>query len=111
MLDLPWNMPRSHQHDVLVALGGRAATNVCLCVQVKHPTYHHISGTASLSSQLAQKTIIEYPELTVVLPDEADMYGLQETAAAPQMSPVSGIPFVSVQDQPAVTQEPMAITA
>ena len=80
-----------------------------MCVQANHPTYHHISGSASLSSQLAQKAIIEYPELTVVLPDETDSYGLQENAARPQTPPLSGIPSMSVQAQPHV-QESMANT-
>lgn len=82
-----------------------------MCVQVNYPVYHHISGSASLSSQLAQKAIIEYPELTVVLPNETEAYGLQETVATPQTSALSVIPNVNVQAQPSVLQEPLVITA
>ncbi|KAK9836601.1 hypothetical protein WJX74_004124 [Apatococcus lobatus] len=53
--------------------------------QASQPVYHHIAGTVPLSSQLAQKTVIEYPELTVVLPSEQCTYALHEVSSILQL--------------------------
>lgn len=51
-------------------------------LQASQPGYDEIKMGLSLSSQLARKTIIEYPEFIVLLPNEASAYQLQGAAQA-----------------------------
>ena len=51
-------------------------------LQANQPEYHHINMDLSLSSQLARKIIIEYPEFIVLLPSEVSEY--QPEAASKQ---------------------------
>ncbi|KAK9861643.1 hypothetical protein WJX84_010130 [Apatococcus fuscideae] len=71
------------------------------------PVYHSIAPSMSMSSQLARKTIIEYPELLVLLPDEIADYSSQEGATTVAYSGVG-------QSTPACTiyqQLPSAVAA
>ena len=98
-------------HVLLPVVGLRASAQITdaewLWLQASQPVYHSIAPSMSMSSQLARKTIIEYPELLVLLPDEIADYSLQEGATTVAYSGVG-------QSTPACTiyqQLPSAVAA
>ncbi len=74
----------NHDSKLILRLG--------VALQASQPVYHQIDMSLSLSSQLARKTIIEYPEFIVLLPSEAANYKLQGITPQTEANLANGHP-------------------